>query len=41
MKQEMPMKTVMGCKPEPRCQPPEGPGPLRGYNSTISAEFRL
>ena len=30
MKQKMPIKTVMGCKPEPRCQPPEVPGPLQG-----------
>ena len=44
MKQKMPMKTAMGCKPGPRCQTPEVPGPLkkmRGYNSTNSAEFRL
>ena len=45
MKQKnMPMKTAMGCKLGPRCQTPEVPGLLknmRGYNSTISAEFRL
>ena len=37
MKQKMPMKTAMGCKPEPRCQTPEVPGLSKNqgrYNST-------